>query len=245
MIAWPLDGKSYTAEAKGAYNATRTRGVYSSDICFRVQPAGGLKVTLSKGLAWLKPEEYWGMVCYQKESQIFDIPVGSGELDRYFGIAIQYNKSTNEVAAELKTGDYSTHPAKPTPRHDAYFEEIIPFTILQRAGAIEITPSDIHDERLNEEMCGLMRDGVTGIPTAALNEQAEALLQEIRAQLGQIIGGAIPDNSISNQKIQNGAITNEKLSSNLKLVLGPGQYGTGGPPSAAGVPDGTIYVQYK
>ena len=36
---------------------------------------------------------------------------------------------------------------------------------------------------MNETYCGLMRDGVTGLPTAQLQEQAEQLIEQLRTEL--------------------------------------------------------------
>lgn len=234
MIAWPLDGKQYTAEPIGAYNGTRTRGVFSDENCFKVTPAGGLKVTLSKGFAWLKPEEFWGLAVYQKESQQFTIPAGTGAQPRYLGIAIQFNKTTNEVGAVLKTGEYAADPQKPTPAQNAYYDEIIPATIIQRPGAVEITAADIIDERHNEAMCGLMRDGVTRIPTAMLTAQVEALIDQLVAAVEQAAGGQTID----------GSITPEKLADSTKELFAPAySYGTADktPGSHSDLPDGSVY----
>ncbi|MDL2214346.1 hypothetical protein LJB76_02145 [Clostridia bacterium OttesenSCG-928-O13] len=55
-------------------------------------------------------------------------------------------------------------------------------TIKIRAGATSILSTDIDNTiKLNETYCGIMRDGVTGIPTNAILEQATDLLEGIKA----------------------------------------------------------------
>ena len=183
MIAWPLDNKSYTAEPIGAFCGTRTRGVFSADDCFAVRSAGGFKITLSDGLAWLKADKYWGLAVYDKAEKSWTLPVGSGKQGRYFAVAIQYDKTKNQVAAVLKTGEYAARPQKPQPVRNAYYDEIIVATILQRPGAVEITGADITDERENEAMCGLMRDGVTGLPSEMLYTELRGKFDELYAEL--------------------------------------------------------------
>ena len=48
----------------------------------------------------------------------------------------------------------------------------------QPAGSAEITAASLTDTRTDEALCGLMRDGVTGIPMEALGAQALAKAKE-------------------------------------------------------------------
>ena len=174
MMVWPLDNAEYTAEAIGAFAGTRTRGVFAAEDCFRVTSVRGFTVKLSGGLAWLKKEKYWGLAVMEPTDTQLTVEVGSGALSRYAAVCILLDKTANAARVELRYGEYSDRPVKPAPRRDAYFDEIIVATILQKAAAVEITPADITDERTNEDLCGLMRDGVTGIPLGGLLEQAQA-----------------------------------------------------------------------
>lgn len=176
MTAWPLDNTEYTAEQIGAWSGTRTRGVFSAEGCFAVTAAGGFGIQIAPGLAWLKAAEYWGIAVLEKAATAKQIEVGSGLLPRYVAVVLQYDKTANEARLALRYGDYSNAPAKPQPLRNEYFDEVILASILQPAAAVEITQADIADERLNEAMCGLMRDGVTGLPTAQLFAQARAQL---------------------------------------------------------------------
>ena len=177
MTAWPLDNTEYTAEEIGAWSGTRTRGVFSSDDCFAVTSAGGFDIQVSPGLAWLKAAKYWGIAVLEKTVTSMQIEVGSGLLPRYVAVVLQYDKTANEVRLALRYGEYSDTPAKPQPVRNEYYDEVVLASILQPAAAVEITQANITDERMNEAMCGLMRDGVTGLPTALLFAQARAQLE--------------------------------------------------------------------
>ena len=76
------------------------------------------------------------------------------------------------------------------PVRDANYDELYIATVLIGAGVISISASAITDQRLNEEYCGLMRDGVTGIPTASLHAQAQQLIDHLRAEVDGIEQGS-------------------------------------------------------
>ena len=186
MTAWPLDNTEYTSEAIGAWSGTRTRGVFSAEDCFMVTAAGGFGIRVSPGLAWIKVAEYWGAAVLEQNETAFTIKVGSGLLPRYVAVVLQYDKTVNEVRLALRYGEYGSPAQKLSPVRDKYYDEIILASILQRAAAVEITQADIADERLNEDMCGLMRDGVTGLPTAALYAQWDAFFKRTRRETGAV-----------------------------------------------------------
>ena len=56
-------------------------------------------------------------------------------------------------------------------------------TISVPAGSTAVTAADITDTRADETVCGVMRDGVTGIPTAQLQTQAKAMLDSLQAEV--------------------------------------------------------------
>ncbi len=184
MITWPLDNVQYTANAIGAYCATRTRGVFAADNNFNVQAAGGFNLQISEGLAWLKKSEYWGVAVLNEEITTLNAEIGSGEAYRYISVVLQLDKTANESKLLLKYGDYAAEPMAPV--RDELFDEIVLCHVLQRAGASEFTNGDITDKRLDEEVCGLVRDGITGIPTSEVNEQFLHKLEALDAELKSV-----------------------------------------------------------
>jgi hypothetical protein len=51
------------------------------------------------------------------------------------------------------------------------------------AGSSVVTAADITDTRADEDVCGVMRDGVKGIPTAQLQAQALAIMTQLSTEL--------------------------------------------------------------
>jgi len=164
----------YEAEALGAWCGTRVRGVFSDDNHFSVSANGNMTINLGPGLAWLKMDEFWGVNIFEKNTTLLSIDTADGALTRYAAICLQLNKNLNEGKAIVKYGPYGTNPdlnSLPLPIQNSLdYDEIYVAAIRVRAGATEILMSDITDLRLNEAYCGLMSDGVTGIPTQALDD---------------------------------------------------------------------------
>lgn len=169
MICFPLDNTEYEANALGAWCGTRTRGVFAADGHYATTANGDMTVTVSPGLAWLKADTYWGVAAFEINSQILPIGTADGSLSRVDAVCIRLDKNQNHGEIIIKRGAYTPQPpAIAPPVRTLDFDEIYVATIKVRAGATAILPTDITDQRLNETYCGVMRDGVTGIPTQAL-----------------------------------------------------------------------------
>lgn len=180
MICFPLDNTPYEAKDMGTYLATRTRGVFSSDGNLAVTPSeSGLSVSVSPGLAWLKWSDYWGTAALQEQALTLDLDTADGALKRIDAIVFRLDKVNNRAEIVVKKGAPSSAPIVVPPVRDANYDELYIATVLIGAGVISISASAITDQRLNEEYCGLMRDGVTGIPTASLHAQAQQILTEL------------------------------------------------------------------
>ena len=180
MICFPLDNTPYEAKDMGSYLATRTRGVFSSDGNLAVTPGeSGLSVSVSPGLAWLKWSDYWGTAALQEQALTLALDTADGALKRIDAIVCRLDKVNNRAEIVVKKGAPSSAPIVVPPVRDANYDELYIATVLIGAGVISISASAITDQRLNEEYCGLMRDGVTGIPTASLHAQAQQILTEL------------------------------------------------------------------
>lgn len=180
MICFPLDNTPYEAKDMGSYLATRTRGVFSSDGNLAVTPGeSGLSVSVSPGLAWLKWSDYWGTAALQAQAITLNLDTADGALKRIDAIVCRLDKVNNRAEIVVKKGAFSSSPVLLPPVRDANYDELYIATVLIGAGIVSISASAITDQRLNEEYCGLMRDGVTGIPTASLHAQAQQILTEL------------------------------------------------------------------
>lgn len=190
IITYPLDGVTYSAEDVATYLCTRTSGVYAKDSNFAVSITGTRQITIAPGLAWINYDDFKGVSVCSREDTVLTVPDADNTLNRVDRVVLQFDTSSNLTAIRLKTGTpaVAAQPPDILQNHNQY--ELGLCTISVPAGSSVITAADITDTRADEAVCGLMRDGVTGIPTETLLAQYTAILtamqQSGNAQLQQL-----------------------------------------------------------
>lgn len=190
IITYPLDGVTYSAEDVATYLCTRTSGVYAKDSNFAVSITGTRQITIAPGLAWINYDDFKGVSACSREAVNLTVPDADSTLPRIDRVVLQFDTAANLTAVKLKPGTPAAAPEPPTilQNHNQY--ELGLCTISVPAGSAAVTSADITDTRTDEAVCGLMRDGVTGIPTETLLAQYTAILtamqQSGNAQLQQL-----------------------------------------------------------
>ena len=190
IITYPLDGVTYSAEDVATYLCTRTSGVYAKDSNFAVSITGTRQITIAPGLAWINYDDFKGVSACSREAVNLTVPDADSTLSRIDRVVLQFDTAANLTAVKLKTGTPAAAPEPPAilQNHNQY--ELGLCTVSVPAGSSVVTAADITDTRADEAVCGLMRDGVTGIPTETLLAQYTAILtamqQSGNAQLQQL-----------------------------------------------------------
>ena len=174
IITYPLNGVTYDAEDVSTYLCTRTSGVYSKDTNYAVSVTGARQITVAPGLAWVNYDDFKGVSACSREAVALTIPDADSTLSRIDRVVLQFDTAANLTAVKLKTGTPAAAPEPPAilQNHNQY--ELGLCTVSVPAGSSVVTAADITDTRADEDVCGVMRDGVTGIPTAQLVEQWQA-----------------------------------------------------------------------
>lgn len=206
LLCYPLDNTEYEANALGAWCGTRTRGVFAAEGHYNVTPNGDMTVTVSPGIAWLKADDYWGVVVYEANSTILTLSTADGVLNRIDAICVRLNKNQNKAEFVVKKGMYSHTPVIVAPARDIDYDEIYIATVLVKSGMTVITALDINDQRLNENYCGLMRDGVTGISTQMLYDQWISFMNTIQNLLNENVAGNL-QNQVNRYKSRQANVT--------------------------------------
>ena len=194
IITYPLDGVTYSAEDVATYLCTRTSGVYAKNSNFAASITGTRQVTIAPGLAWMNYDDFKGVSVCSRENTVLTVPDADNTLNRVDRVVLQFDTASNLTAIRLKTGTpaVAAQPPDILQNHNQY--ELGLCTISVPAGSAAISAADVTDTRADEDVCGVMRDGVTGIPTAQLIAQwraaqaaqvaaGQALLDQLRAEI--------------------------------------------------------------
>ena len=209
IITYPLNGVVYSAEDVATYLCTRTSGVYSKETNFAVSNTGTRQITVAPGLAWINYDDFKGVSVCSREENVLTVPEADNTLNRVDRVVLQFDTSENITAIKLKTGTpaVAAQPPDILQNHNQY--ELGLCTISVPAGSTAVTAADIYDTRADETVCGVMRDGVTGIPAATLikklrdeidkvdsgsfydKTETDALLNALRNQVNKKISSAI------------------------------------------------------
>ena len=183
IITYPLNGVTYDAEDVSTYLCTRTSGVYAKDSNYAVSVTGPRQITVAPGLAWINYDDFKGVSACSREAVNLTVPDADSTLPRIDRVVLQFDTAANLTAVKLKPG---TPAAAPEPsailqNHNQY--ELGLCTVSVPAGSSVVTAADITDTRADEDVCGVMRDGVKGIPTAQLQAQALAMMTQLSTEL--------------------------------------------------------------
>lgn len=179
IVLYPANGYDFDAADVAAYLAGLTSGVFSSAEDFPVTAAGGLKVTVGAGRGWVHPSRFTGYSITKREDDTLTMPLADPSLPRIDRIALRYDAGARAASLQVLQGTASSTPTAPAISRTELIYDLCLAEITRPAGSTSISTGQITDTRLDEALCGIVRDGVTGIPTdellAAAKERINAL----------------------------------------------------------------------
>lgn len=178
IVTYPLEGATYDAEDAAAYFSTRTSGVFSTEEDFAVAPAEGTSVTVSGGRAWLHPSRWAGFSVTAREDTTLTLPQADSYLPRIDRIVLRYDATSRTTTLQVLQGAAGSSPTAPDISRTEMVYDLCLAEVARPAGQTSLTTADITDTRADAALCGLMRDGVTGIPMDELGAQALAKAKE-------------------------------------------------------------------
>ena len=184
IITYPENGITYDADDASGYLSTRLSGVYSADEDFAVTANGGLTVTVSAGQAWVRPARFRGRSIILEQPETVTLTAADTVRGRIDRLVLRYDAAAKKTSLTVLTGTPdSASPTAPEITRTALVYDLCLADIRRPAGSTVVTAADITDTRADEAMCGVMRDGVTGIPTAQLQAQALAMMTQLSTEL--------------------------------------------------------------
>ena len=179
IVLYPANGFDFDAADVAAYLAGLTSGVFSGDEDFPVTAAGGLKVTVGAGRGWVHPSRFTGYSITKREADTLTMPLADPSLPRIDRIVMRYDAGARAASLQVLQGTASSTPTAPAISRTELIYDLCLAEITRPAGSTAVTTGQITDTRLDEKLCGIVRDGVTGIPTDELLAAAKERIGEL------------------------------------------------------------------
>ena len=179
IVLYPANDYDFDAADVAAYLAGLTSGVFSSAEDFPVTAAGGLKVTVGAGRGWVHPSRFTGYSITKRESDTLTMPLADPSLPRIDRIVMRYDAGARAASLQVLQGTASSTPTAPAISRTELIYDLCLAEIARPAGSTSISTGQITDTRLDEALCGIVRDSVTGIPT-------DELLAAARERIGEL-----------------------------------------------------------
>lgn len=184
IITYPENGITYDADDASGYLATRQSGVYSAEEDFAVSISGELSLTVSAGQAWVRPARFRGRSIIMEQPTTLALTAADPVRTRIDRVVLRYDAAALQTRLQVLEGTPdSASPTAPDITRTALVYDLCLAEITRPAGSTAITAANLTDTRADEDICGVMRDGATGIPTAQLIAQWRA------AQAAQVAAG--------------------------------------------------------
>lgn len=168
IVLYPANGYDFDAADVAAYLAGLTSGVFSGAEDFPVTAAGGLTVIVGAGRGWVHPSRFTGYSITKREADTLTMPLADPSLPRIDRIVMRYDAGARAASLQVLQGTASSTPTAPAVSRTELIYDLCLAEITRPAGSTSISTGQITDTRLDEALCGLVRDGVTGIPTDEL-----------------------------------------------------------------------------
>ena len=181
IITYPENGITYDADDASGYLATRLSGVYSAEEDFAVTAQGGLIVQVSAGQAWVRPARFKGRSIIMEQPTTVVLTEADPVRSRIDRVVLRYDAAAKKTSLQVLEGvPNSAGPAAPAITRTELIYDLCLAEIKRPAGSTAVTAADIYDTRADETVCGVMRDGVHGIPTGTLVQQWKAVIESMR-----------------------------------------------------------------
>lgn len=186
IITYPENGITYDADDASGYLSTRLSGVYSADEDFAVTANGDLTVSVSAGQAWVRPARFRGRSIIMEQPETVTLTAADAVRSRIDRLVLRYDAAARKTSLQVLEGTPdSASPTAPEITRTALVYDLCLAEIRRTAGSTAVTSADITDTRTDEDVCGIMRDSVTGIPTETLLAQWQAAQAQQDAEARQ------------------------------------------------------------
>lgn len=168
--SFPFDSDEVNGEEDRVYFAKdwcRYFEAFISSGTFLAEPTnlqiisnGDMSVTLKPGSMMIDGARYDNI-----DDIIIQLSPADGVLSRIDRISITWSAADRDIHYTLREGEMSYSPAAPECRRTEEYKDYVVADVLVAPGVINISQTNITDQRLNSEVCGL------AIPFATINTE--------------------------------------------------------------------------
>lgn len=233
IVLYPANGYDFDAADVAAYLAGLTSGVFSSAEDFPVTAAGGLKVTVGAGRGWVHPSRFTGYSITKREADTLTMPLADPSLPRIDCIVMRYDAGARAASLQVLQGTASSTPTAPAISRTELIYDLCLAEITRPAGSTNITTGQITDTRLDEALCGIVRDGVTGIPTEELIASARERINALEETASAAAKEADASKTAAAQSEANAEVYKEAAATSERNAAGSASASAGSAAAAA------------
>ena len=233
IVLYPANGYDFDAADVAVYLAGLTSGVFSSAEDFPVTAAGGLKVTVGAGRGWVHPSRFTGYSITKREADTLTMPLADPSLPRIDRIVMRYDAGARAASLQVLQGTASSTPTAPAISRTELIYDLCLAEITRPAGSTNITTGQITDTRLDEALCGIVRDGVTGIPTEELIASARERINALEETASAAAKEADASKTAAAQSEANAEVYKEAAATSERNAAGSASASAGSAAAAA------------
>lgn len=233
IVLYPANDYDFDAADVAAYLAGLTSGVFSSAEDFPVTAAGGLKVTVGTGRGWVHPSRFTGYSITKREADTLTMPLADPSLPRIDCIVMRYDAGARAASLQVLQGTASSTPTAPAISRTELIYDLCLAEITRPAGSTNITTGQITDTRLDEALCGIVRDGVTGIPTEELIASARERINALEETASAAAKEADASKTAAAQSEANAEVYKEAAATSERNAAGSASASAGSAAAAA------------
>ncbi|MGD6894284.1 hypothetical protein [Bacillus infantis] len=142
-------------------------------------PSTGLQVTESGNMTTvIQPGDGWinGYFLTNDSQYILQHANADGVLSRIDRVVMQLDYAGRIINIVIKKGAFASSPVAPAIQRDPDYYELVLADVLIRPGVTEIIQSNITDQRLNTELCGIVHGMVQQVDTSTIFSQYQSWL---------------------------------------------------------------------
>lgn len=187
--------RTITSAMERAFNKSRyTNGVFSYPADgLKLTPNSGMTVDLSIGMCNIE-----GAMGYNPTVVTYTLSDANASLPRIdrFVARFDLDDAIRGIEIYKKEGTVSTTPVAPTVTTEGNYYELVLADVYVGAGVTEITSSNITDQRLNSNLCGIVAAALPGeIDTTSIFDQyqdaLDTWLSTVDAAINETLAGQL------------------------------------------------------